>query len=104
MAIFKSSVTIPPCPQDKSIRLLVQDALPPERKRDCRDALTRRQPENFTRRANTFFRKCWRSMKIMNTAFEQEESGNGARSRERSDARLRDEEAWLRMEDEGCPN
>lgn len=41
-------------------------------------------------------------MMIMHTEFEQ--SGDGTRSRERSEERLRDEEAWSRMDDEGCPN
>lgn len=40
----------------------------------------------------------------MNAAFEHAESGNGAGSRERSEEHFRDEEAWSRMEDEGCPN
>ncbi len=104
MATSKSSITRLPSPQDEFIQPLAQGAATSERERECRDAVTRRQPESFTRRAGTFVRKCWRSMKVMNTAFNQEELCNGARSRERSEERLRDEEAWLRMEDEGCPN
>lgn len=41
-------------------------------------------------------------MRVMNAEFEQ--SGDGTRSRERSQERLRDEQAWLRMDNEGCPN
>lgn len=40
----------------------------------------------------------------MNAAFKHGELGDGAGSRERREERLGDEEAWLRMEDEGCPN
>lgn len=43
-------------------------------------------------------------MAVMNAAFEQAESRDGMASRERSEERLRDEDAWLSMEDEGCPN
>ena len=43
-------------------------------------------------------------MRVMHAAFEQAESGDGAGSRERGEERLRDEEAWSRMDDEGCPN
>jgi hypothetical protein len=40
----------------------------------------------------------------MNAAFVYAESGHGAGSRKRIEERLHDEEAWLRMEDEGCLN
>jgi hypothetical protein len=59
---------------------------------------------NRVSRFGTSFRECWRKMTLMNTAFEHSESGDGAASRERSEERLRDEEAWSRMDNEGCPN
>jgi len=34
----------------------------------------------------------------------QSAAGDGTRSRERSEERLRDEQAWSRMDDVGCPN
>jgi len=63
--------------------------------------------QNFERHSSRFgasFRDCWRRMTVMHAAFEHAESGDGAGSRERSEERLRDEEAWSRMDDEGCPN
>lgn len=41
------------------------------------------------------FRECRRRMRVMRVAFAQSESADGTRSRERSEERLRDEEAWV---------
>jgi hypothetical protein len=41
-------------------------------------------------------------MSIMKKNFEHKR--DGSRSHERSAERLRDEEAWFRMDSEGCPN
>ena len=43
-------------------------------------------------------------MRVMNAAFAHTKSGDGAGSRAHSEERLRDEEAWSRMDDEGCPH
>ena len=51
-----------------------------------------------------FVSECFRRMGMMKLAFEHSQSGDGTGSRERSDERRRDEEAWSRMDDEGCPN
>lgn len=53
------------------------------------------------RRWSLSLRECWWKMKAMNTAFEESQSGDGTQSRRRSEERLRDEEAWARMGDEG---
>jgi hypothetical protein len=59
-----------------------------------------RRPSRFS----ASFRECWRKMSVMHAAFEHAESGDGAGSRGHNEERLRDEEAWSRMDDEGCPN
>jgi len=64
---------------------------------DCQSAAVRGQTEGLVWRFGVFLRECWRRMMVMHAAFEQ--AGNGARSRERSEERLRDEEAWSRMDD-----
>ncbi|HWR14787.1 MAG TPA: hypothetical protein VN577_08150 [Terriglobales bacterium] len=49
-------------------------------------------------------RECWRRMAIMKAASDRAEHSDGSRFGERRAERRRDEEAWLRMDDEGCPN
>lgn len=58
--------------------------------------------EGYGNRFAAFLRKIWWSMIVMKKNFEH--AGDGLRSRERSAERLRDEEAWSRMDGEGCPN
>jgi hypothetical protein len=104
MSTLKSSIASLPHPPDKFLRPSVQSALPSVRMRVWQGAVMRRQPEALTRRFGAFFLECWRRMRVMKAAFEQAESGDGTRSRERSEERLRDEQAWSRMDDKGCPN
>lgn len=104
MSTLKSSIATLPCPPDKFLQPAVQIALPSVRMRGWQSAVKRRHPEAFARRFGAFFLECLRRMKVMHAAFEQSESGDGTRSRERSEERLRDEQAWSRMDDEGCPN
>ena len=52
----------------------------------------------------SFRDECWRKMRVMHAAFADAESDGGAGSREREEERLRDEEAWSQMANEGCPN
>ncbi len=52
----------------------------------------------------SFLHECWRRMGLMKRSFDHAELGDGTGSRERSNDRRRDEEAWSRMDDEGCPN
>jgi len=51
-----------------------------------------------------FLRDCWRRMRLMKRSFDHAELGDPTRARERSDEHRRNEEDWLRTEDEGCPN
>jgi hypothetical protein len=51
-----------------------------------------------------FLRQCWRQMDLMKLSFERAELSDGTGPREGGNNHRRDEEAWLRMEDEGCPN
>lgn len=104
MATFKSSLTILPPPQDKFLQSSVQDALPRMKQRTRYAAVLRAYVRRRFSQFSTFCRECWRRMRVMNAAFEQAESGRGASSRERSEERLRDEQAWARMDNEGCPN
>jgi hypothetical protein len=104
MSTFKSPIATLPYSPDKFLQPAVQIALPSVRMRVWQSAVRRRHPEAFTRRLGTFFLECWRRMKVMHASFEQSESGDGTGSRERSEERLRDEQAWSRMDDEGCPN
>ena len=56
----------------------------------------------YSSRFAAFLRKIWWSISVMKRNFEN--AGDGSRSRERSAERLRDEEAWSRMDGEGWPN
>lgn len=104
MFTLKSSIATLPCPPDKFLQPSVQIALPSVRMRVRQGVVMRRNPEAFTRRFGAFFLECWRRMKVMHAAFEQSESADGSRSRERSEERLRDEQDWSPMDDERCPN
>lgn len=66
--------------------------------------LPRRMPllGDFTHRLGAFWHECWRRMNIMRA--DSEPSGDGSLSRERTAERLRDEEAWSRMDDDGGPS
>lgn len=102
MPTCNSAITIQPNSAGEFTQTLRQDVVPPVNQRGCHGAVMR---GNFGRRLDQFgasFRECWRMMMVMRAAFER--SGDGARSRERSEERLRDEQAWLRMDGEGCPN
>lgn len=102
MSTCNRAIAIQPTSTREFIQTLGQDVVPLVNKRGCHGAVMR---ENFAHRLDQFgasFRECWRRMSVMHAAFEQ--SGDGARSRERSEERLRDEQAWSRMDDEGCPN
>ncbi len=62
-------------------------------------------PQGRTKGVVNLLKECWWRMEFMQAAFEREQQlGDGAESRQRSEDRRRDEEAWSRMDDEGCPN
>ena len=94
MPMFKSSITIPSYAQAEIIRPLVQSAFPSVKKQDCQDVVIRQRPGGLIRRFGAFVRECWRRMRVMEAASERLESSDGALSRERSEERLRDEQAW----------
>jgi len=94
MPMFKSSITIPSYPQAEIIRPLVQSAFPSVKKQDCQDVVIRQRPGGLIRRFGAFVLECWRRMRVMEAASERLESSDGALSRERSEERLRDEQAW----------
>ena len=48
--------------------------------------------------------ECLRRMKVVNAEFEQAEPIENPRSGESSKEQLCDEQAWSRMDDEGCPD
>ena len=102
MAAFRSLITILPNPQGELIHPLALAALTSVRKRDGRTREMGRHPEAFFRRLAAAFRECWRLMRIMSTAFEHAESGDGDRCRDQSDERVLDEKGCSRMDDEGC--
>lgn len=102
MAAFKSSVTIPPYPQGEFNPPSGQGALSLVSKRERQGAVMS-PPKGFYRRFGTFFREYRRSMRVINAAFAHTQSSDGAGPRARSEERLRDEEAWSRIDDEGCP-
>jgi hypothetical protein len=54
----------------------------------------RQQPGGLMCRFSAFVHECRRRIRIMVAASEHAESGNGARSHEQSEKRLRDEQAW----------
>ena len=94
MSTFKTLIAILPHPQGELIQSLVPGTIPSVRKRVCQDAVMRQLPGGLMCRFSAFLRECWRRMRIMEAATDQAESGDGARSRERSKERLRDEQAW----------
>src|SRR5512133_3571358 len=98
MSTPKSSIATLSCTPDKFLQPAVHIALPSVRMRVRQGVVRRRQPEAFTRRFGAFFLECWQRMRMMYAAFEQSESADGSRSRERSEERLRDEQAWSRMD------
>jgi hypothetical protein len=102
MSVFTSSVRVPPYSQREFTS--VQGALPSVSTSDCQSTGMRPQPAGFNRRFSAFFREYWRRIKVMNAAFAHAQSGDGAGSRARSEERLRDEEAWSRIDNEGCPH
>ena len=93
MSTLKSSITIPPYPQVEIIQPIAQSALPSVKKQDCQDVVIRQRPGGLIRRFGAFVRECWRRMRVMEAASERLESSDGALSRERSEERLRDEQA-----------
>jgi hypothetical protein len=101
MSTLTSSTTTWPPPQGEFIGPLVQGALPSERKLDDEGALMRQPSADFTvdRGLVACVRKLWRAARAINADFKR--AGDGTRSRERSAERLRDEQAWLRLDDEG---
>jgi len=102
MATLTNSTTIRRSAQGEFIGPLVQGVLPSERKLDVgHGALMRQPPEGFTfdRRLAAFAHKLWRATRVMNADFKR--AGDATRSRERSAERLRDEQAWSRLDDEG---
>lgn len=68
----------------------------------ARTGAGRAPAEGYWGRFAAFLRKIGWSMSVMKKNFEH--AGDGSLSRERSADRLRDEEAWSRMDGEGCPN
>jgi hypothetical protein len=93
MSTFKSLIAILPHPRGELSQPLVQDASPPVRKRVIQDAVMRQRPGGLIRRFGAFVRECWRRMRIMEAVSDRLESSDGALSRERSEERLRDEQA-----------
>lgn len=51
-----------------------------------------------------FLMECRWRIRLMQATFEREQFGEGIESRQRREERRWDEEARLRMDDEGCPN
>jgi hypothetical protein len=96
------SIAIAPHLKAELMQLSVTGPLRSLETGDCQSAAVRGQTEGFVWRFGAFLRECWRRMMIMHGQFEQ--AGDGARSRERGEERLREEQAWSRMDDEGCPN
>ncbi len=104
MSTSKSPITIPPYQQVEIIQPMLQSALPSVRKQDCRDVVMRQQAKGPFCRFGAFLRECWRRMRVMKVASDQAGSGDGARSHKRSEEQRRDEHAWSRIDDAGCPN
>ena len=103
MSTFESSYIILRNPQSELLYTPVQGALPSVSNNDWQGAVMRLPPEGLTRRFAAFWRKCWETMMNMYAAYEFADSQIGDRSRERSAERRRDEQAWSRLDDDGCP-
>ena len=93
MSTFKTLIAILPHPQGELIQSLVPGTIPSVRKRVCQDAAMRQPPGGLMCRLGAFVRECWRRMRIMEAVSDRLESSDGALSRERSEERLRDEQA-----------
>jgi hypothetical protein len=64
----------------------------------------KQQAKGLICRFGAFVRECGQRIRVMKVAFDQAESGDGARCRERSEEQRRDEHAWSRTDDAGRPN
>ena len=104
MSTFKSSITIPSCPQVEIIQPLVQSALPSVKKQDCPGVVKRQQPKSLMCRVGAFVRDCRRRVRVMKVAFGQAELDDGARSHKRSEEQRPDEHTWSRTDHARCPN
>jgi hypothetical protein len=104
MSTCNNSITILPNLSGKLIQTVEQTSVPVLTNRAVNGAVMRQTFERHLSGFSAFFRECWRKMMVMNATFARAELGDGAASRERSEERVGDEEAWSRMDDEGCPN
>jgi hypothetical protein len=104
MSTYNSLIAILPNSSGKLIPTVEQASFPLPTKQSTKGAVVRQKFEHQFGGLTAFFRECWRRMMVMNATFADAELGDGAASRERSEERAGDEEAWSRMDDEGCPN
>lgn len=84
------------------VQTLGQSVRPFAMEEDWRSAA--RSVERCPTTISTFALECWQRNEVMHAAFEQSESVDGEQSRERSEERRLDEEAWPRMDNEGGPD
>lgn len=103
MSTFETSYIILRNPQSELLYTPVQGALPSANKWDWQNTLDRQSTRGFTHRFTGFCRACWETMINMYAAYEFADSQIGDRSRERSAERLRDEQAWSHLDDDGTP-
>jgi hypothetical protein len=89
---------------ESSDRILPSGPLPFVIKRDRQSPAKRSRPQRFKHSFSERFIESWRRMRVMHAVFKHSESGGEEQSQEPSEERLGDEQAWSRMDDEGCPN
>lgn len=104
MSMFTSSIVMLLYPKGRNMRRSVNRVYPFEETRNRQDITTQQQFNSLSSRYNTHVRNGWSKVSILNAMFEKLESGSGAQSLKRSKEKLLDEQAWARMDDEGCPN
>jgi hypothetical protein len=104
MSTFKSSIMALIYAKDGVTLPPAHVVLHPAERWNCPGAGKQRRVKASHRRRQTYFRRCWWKMRVMSVAFGRGWSIDDARSQKRSEERLLDEQSWLRMDDEGCPN
>jgi hypothetical protein len=104
MSTFKSSTMVLLYPKGGFTLPSALSAFHSAERLDCQGARVQQQAKVPHDRFQANFRRCWWKMRIMNAAFGLRRSNDDAQPQKRNEEHLLDEQAWSRMDDEGCPN
>jgi hypothetical protein len=103
MSTFENSYINLRTPQSELLHAPVQGSLTSASEQDWQGKCLRQPAKNLVQRCVEFVSECWETMAELHAEFKYADSEIGERSRERTADRLRDEQAWLQLDDDGCP-